>query len=87
MKTGKSILSPLLLFVAGLVIGWATSAAEPLPSVSAQDRREQPPKAFLSGGERSAEILKQISKQITTMDNRLARIETAVAGRNGEKSK
>ena len=69
--------------VAGLLLGWLAATVQPSPTASADERRTKPkpPTAFKSGGEVSAEILERISKQITSIDQRLARIETAVTGK------
>ena len=72
--------------MAGLCLGWLLATVRTVPVATADERRKpaKPPVAFKSGGEVSAEILEKISKQITSIDQRLARIETAVTGTKGK---
>jgi hypothetical protein len=66
----------------GLIIGWCVSAASPVPRATADIRKQKNSKvAFQSGGERSVAILEKISRQISTLDQRLARIEASVTGK------
>lgn len=88
MKTQRSGGSrhSIVILAIGCVLGWMTAGLNPAPRLNADEDRREAPAAFKSGGERSAEILAQISKQITKLDERLARIETAVAGSAAKKN-
>ncbi|MDG2128380.1 MAG: hypothetical protein P8K08_10340 [Fuerstiella sp.] len=80
MKTKDS--NRLTMLLLGLVIGWCVNAVTSLPMVTADVRQQQDSKvAFQSGGQRSVAILEKISKQITTLDQRLAKIEASVTGK------
>lgn len=84
-RTVNNKCNMLAVLAVGIILGWISAGVLSTPNLHADERRKNPPVAFKSGGERSAEILEKISKQITTLDERLARIETAVAGKNGKK--
>jgi hypothetical protein len=72
----------LMALLLGLLLGWCISAVAPLTAVTADERQQKNARiAFQSGGERSAEIVEKISRQITTLDQRLARIEASVTGK------
>ncbi|GAB5441607.1 MAG: hypothetical protein Fues2KO_19560 [Fuerstiella sp.] len=81
----QTVLKALPLLVVGAVIGAIVSQAD-ISSAVAQQRRPEPPVAFKSGGERAAETLEKISRQIEKLDQRLANIEaTVVVPKSGRK--
>jgi hypothetical protein len=66
----------LALFLLAILAGsWFTNAN----SAQAEITRGQPRKAFLSGSERSEQILREIAQTLKTMDGRLARLEKLAA--------
>ena len=70
----------LVLVAAGIIIGRLTDDPGVLHAdVRKGERRE----AFLSGGERSEQVLREISKTLSTIDERLARFEKASASNDG----
>ncbi len=79
--TANSRVKTILLLCTGCAFGWLAADSDFSADANADERRKTPPVAFKSGGERSVEVLEKISKQITALDARLARIETAVAGK------
>ncbi|MEO2013255.1 MAG: hypothetical protein ABGZ53_02690 [Fuerstiella sp.] len=80
MKKHESQKLPLLLL--GLAIGWCVNAVSSLPEATADVRTQTKSRiAFQSGGERSVAILEKISRQITSLDQRLAKIEASVSGK------
>ena len=74
----------LFVLTLGMTLGWVAAGVFSTPGSYADERRKDAPTAFKSGGERSAETLEKISKQIATLDQRLARIESAVTGKKGK---
>lgn len=79
MMQSTKTLSVLLI---GAAMGWMASVILEPVSLRADDRRDKPKVAFKSGGERSVLVLEKISKQINTMDSRLAAIEAAVTAKS-----
>ena len=70
----------VVLVATGAFIGWMGGTGGFVADVDADVREGKSPVAFKSGGERSVVVLEKISKQITTLDQRLARIEATVTG-------
>lgn len=72
----------LTVLLLGLVIGWCVNAVSSLPEATADVRKQTSSRtAFQSGGERSVAILEKISRQIASLDQRLAKIEASVTGK------
>ena len=69
----------IALLAAGGGLGWILSTVAAPTTLQADVRKNAPPATFKSGGERAAATLEKISRQIETMDKRLANIEAAVS--------
>jgi hypothetical protein len=74
-STVRPILFLGLLLLATLVGGWLTNTN----SAQAEITKGQTRKAFLSGSERSEQVLREIAQILKTMDGRLARLEKLAA--------
>lgn len=72
-KTWGCVLAGVLL-VGTLWALWPAAA----PFARAEGRNPPPPRAFLSGGERSEIILREIAETLRRIDGRLERLEKAV---------
>ena len=76
------------VLLCGVLLGWLAATINSGDVLHADDRKPAPPPAaFLSGGERAAVVLEKISGQLTSIDQRLARIEAVVAGKKNESKK
>jgi len=72
----------MTILLLGLLLGWCLNTVLSVPQATADVRKQKDSRvAFQSGGERSVAILEKISKQITTLDQRLAKIEASVTGK------
>lgn len=83
-QTRNSVHSFVLL--AGVGLGWIFSTISPVADAVA-DERSRNKVAFQSGSERSVMVLQQISKQIESLDKRLANIESAIVKPNAKAKK
>ena len=80
MKTKET--QKLTMLLLGLLLGWCVNTVSSVPEATADVRKKRDSRvAFKSGGERSVAVLEKISKQITTLDQRLAKIEASVTGK------
>ncbi|HIQ20018.1 MAG TPA: hypothetical protein EYH34_02105 [Planctomycetes bacterium] len=81
MNKRKRLAGCIVTVAAALALGFLVGgAASRDASARAGVRRSAPPQAFLSGSERALPVLMEISTTLKRIDQRLARIERAVAG-------
>ncbi|MCR4411419.1 MAG: hypothetical protein NUV77_03215 [Thermoguttaceae bacterium] len=66
------------LVLAALVAAVVAFSAPSVPDALAEVREQPAPRAFLSGGERSEILLREISETLKRIDSRLERLERAV---------
>ncbi len=66
------------LALAALVAALVAFSAPGTPDALAEVREQAAPRAFLSGGERSEILLREISETLKRIDSRLERLERAV---------
>lgn len=65
--------------LAGVAIGWTLAASEP-PAIAAPPRATPKPEwAFSSGAMRSEQVLREIAATLRSIDDRVARVEAALA--------
>jgi hypothetical protein len=75
----KSTVRPIVLLTLFLLASMAGGWFANTNSAQAEITKGQPRKAFLSGSERSEQILREIAQILKTMDGRLARLEKIAA--------
>lgn len=70
------------LLPAAVAIGfWLGGSHDSTDVVHAEIRKTPPRQAFLSGSERSEQVLREISQTLKIIDGRLARLEKLAAAR------